>query len=198
MYDFLAKIVIVGDSFTGKTSVLQRFTDNIFEDNYACTIGVDFKVKTIKIKDKEVKLMIYDTTGAERFKALSNSFYRGSNAIIFVYDVTNMSSFKNLLNWMEEVDMYTEDTVKILVGNKIDLLNKIQVPTAIGREFADNNGMYFLECSAKEHVNIDDIFFVLVKKLTKNMNTLKETKMSKSIILHTENLGTSKSCCSNF
>ncbi len=121
-YVNIYKIIIIGNTYTGKTSIFKRFTDNIFEKNHICTIGVDFKIKTVKFNDSVYKVQIWDTAGSEKYRSLTNSFYRGSHAAIFVYDITEYDSFKNIEFWIKDVEKHTnEDLLKILVGNKIDL-----------------------------------------------------------------------------
>eukprot|EP01087_Luapelamoeba_hula_P023461 TRINITY_DN862_c0_g1_i1.p1 TRINITY_DN862_c0_g1~~TRINITY_DN862_c0_g1_i1.p1 ORF type:complete len:131 (+),score=22.34 TRINITY_DN862_c0_g1_i1:99-491(+) len=121
-YDHLFKLLIIGDSATGKSSILLRFTDDEFDEDHPCTIGVDFKVKLMDFGDKRINLTIWDTAGQEKFRALTSSYYRGTQGIILVYDVTNRASFQHLNDWLGEIDMYcnNSDVVKLLVGNKID------------------------------------------------------------------------------
>jgi len=120
-FDHLFKILLVGDSGVGKSSVLLRFTQNEFED-MSPTIGVDFKLKMMNVEDKRLKLTIWDTAGQERFRTLTSSYYRGAHGIIFVYDVTRPDSFRGVEEiWMNEVESYsTLDAIKIVIGNKVD------------------------------------------------------------------------------
>merc|ERR1712029_762652 len=117
------KLLIIGESGVGKSSLLLRFTDDAFDAEQAATIGVDFKVKTITINGDKVKLAIWDTAGQERFRTLTPSYYRGGQGVIVVYDVTNRDSFSKIENWLTELETYSTnlDLVKMLVGNKCDL-----------------------------------------------------------------------------
>merc|ERR1712112_94651 len=117
------KILIIGDSGAGKSSLLLRFTDDTFDPEQAATIGVDFKVKTLNVDGNRAKLAIWDTAGQERFRTLTPSYYRGAQGVIVVYDVTNRESFSKIENWLTELETYStnQDLVKMLVGNKCDL-----------------------------------------------------------------------------
>ncbi|XP_064798034.1 ras-related protein Rab-18-B-like isoform X3 [Oncorhynchus masou masou] len=116
------KILIIGESGVGKSSLLLRFTDDTFDPELAATIGVDFKVKTISVDGNRAKLAIWDTAGQERFRTLTPSYYRGAQGVILVYDVTRRDTFTKLDNWLNELETYCtrNDLVKMLVGNKID------------------------------------------------------------------------------
>ena len=114
--DHIFKILLIGDAGVGKSSILLRYTDDSFEEHMASTIGVDFKVKTVCIGGKTLKLTIWDTAGQERFRTLTSSYYRGAHGIIVVYDITNLDSFKNVKRWLEEINKYARENVnKLLV-----------------------------------------------------------------------------------
>jgi small GTP-binding protein len=148
------KIIIIGDSSTGKTSLLKRYVDNEFEDTIS-TIGVDFRIKT----ENDVKLQLWTTCGQERFRAFSRSYYRNADAAIILYDITNKESFEHLLSWLEEAEVYSHiNVLKVLVGSKLDC-NKIRVVDyADAVSFANKHDMIYIECSAKHNINIDSIF----------------------------------------
>jgi len=121
-YDYLLKIVMIGDSGVGKSCLLKRFTTNEFNDSYISTIGVDFEIQTLFIDNKTVKLQIWDTAGQERFHNITTSYYRGAHCIMLVYDVTNPDSFRNLTRWMGQIKNYaSKGTQLLIVGNKADL-----------------------------------------------------------------------------
>merc|ERR1719242_3009091 len=127
-YDYLFKLVLIGDSGVGKSCLLLRFADDAFTESYISTIGVDFRFRTVKIDKKTVKLQIWDTAGQERFRTITSAYYRGADGIIMVYDVTNYESFDHVEEWLSEVDRYAnEGTAKLLVGNKADLVEEKQV-----------------------------------------------------------------------
>jgi len=124
-YDYLFKLLLIGDSGVGKSCLLLRFTDDTYNDSYISTIGVDFKIRTIEIEGKVIKLQIWDTAGQERFRTITSSYYRGAHGIIVVYDVTDQVTFNNVKQWMQEIQRYACDTVnRLLVGNKVDKVEK--------------------------------------------------------------------------
>lgn len=114
-YDYLFKLLLIGDSGVGKSCLLLRFADDTYTQSYISTIGVDFKIRTLGIDDKTVKLQIWDTAGQERFRTITSSYYRGAHGIIIVYDVTDRESFTNVRHWIHEIDKYAADGVKKLL-----------------------------------------------------------------------------------
>lgn len=170
-HDYLFKIILVGDSGVGKTSLMRRYTDNIYiKEGRASTIGVDFKIKTIAIDGKRVKLQIWDTAGQERFKAIVAHYYRGAHGIMIVFDMLNKETFRHMQDWMAELakrDVPPTTQIKIL-GNKIDSKDQIQVSR---EEVAEFLKMYkippenFCEVSAQDDVNVEESFVSLTKSL---------------------------------
>ncbi len=139
--DYLFKLLLIGDSGVGKSCLLLRFSDDTYTESYISTIGVDFKIRTIELDGKTIKLQIWDTAGQERFRTITSSYYRGAHGIIVVYDVTDAETFHNVKQWLHEIDRYACDSVnKLLVGNKADLTTKKVVEFATAKEFADNLG----------------------------------------------------------
>eukprot|EP00727_Mastigamoeba_balamuthi_P010762 m51a1_g6308 putative ras-related protein rab-18 (206) ;mRNA; r:319830-321200 len=165
-YECLFKLLFVGDSGVGKSSILLRYTDDQFDEEHACTIGVDFKIKYITCKGKRVNLTIWDTAGQEKFRSLTSSYYRGTHAIVLVYDVTKKETFEHVGQWLNEVRLYSTnpDAVLVLVGNKTDKAER-QVSRDQGVEFARSNGMLFFECSAKTREGIQQAFDEMVCKM---------------------------------
>ncbi|KAF9158499.1 GTP-binding protein of the rab [Actinomortierella ambigua] len=169
-YDFLFKLLLIGDSGVGKSCLLLRFADDTYTESYISTIGVDFKIRTIELEGKTVKLQIWDTAGQERFRTITSSYYRGAHGIIVVYDVTDQDTFANVKQWLAEIDRYAcEGVNKLLVGNKSDLTNKKMVEYTVAKEFADQLGIPFLETSAKSATNVEQAFMTMAKQIKDRM-----------------------------
>lgn len=160
------KILIIGESGVGKSSLLLRFTDDTFDPEQAATIGVDFKVKTLQVDGNKAKLAIWDTAGQERFRTLTPSYYRGAQGVILVYDVSSKQSFTKLDAWLNELETFAtkHDMVKMLVGNKIDKERR-DVSKEEGLKFARKHHMLFIEASAKTKEGVQCAFEELVEKI---------------------------------
>uniref|UniRef100_A0A914YM08 small monomeric GTPase n=1 Tax=Panagrolaimus superbus TaxID=310955 RepID=A0A914YM08_9BILA len=160
------KILIIGESGVGKSSLMLRFVDDTFDPEISATIGVDFRVTTINIDNNFVKLAIWDTAGQERFRTLTPSYYRGGQGIICVYDVSSRASFDKLGHWIAELDTYCtkSDAVKMLVGNKIDVEGRV-VTREEGLQFAKKHKMLFIEASAKTREGVQFAFEELIEKI---------------------------------
>uniref|UniRef100_A0A0A9WD40 Ras-related protein Rab-43 n=1 Tax=Lygus hesperus TaxID=30085 RepID=A0A0A9WD40_LYGHE len=174
-FDFLFKIVLIGDCGAGKTSVVQRFKTGNFVERHGNTIGVDFSMKSVTIENKKVKLQIWDTAGQERFRTITQSYYRSANGVIIVYDITKRSSFLNLHRWIEEVRRYTASNVLlILIGNKCDL-NSLREVEAEERESVVEyipEIICSMEVSAKDNTNVEEAFLLLASELKKRHDNL--------------------------
>ncbi|KAI3803901.1 hypothetical protein L1987_32065 [Smallanthus sonchifolius] len=169
-YDYLFKLLLIGDSSVGKSCLLLRFADDSYVDSYISTIGVDFKIRTVEQDGKTIKLQIWDTAGQERFRTITSSYYRGAHGIIIVYDVTEMESFNNVKQWLSEIDRYANESVgKLLVGNKCDLVENKVVDIQTPKAFADELGIPFLETSAKDSVNVEQAFLTMAAEIKKKM-----------------------------
>jgi Ras-related protein Rab-1A len=171
-YDLLFKLLLIGDSGVGKSCLLLRFADDTYTESYITTIGVDFKIRTVEIDTKTIKLQIWDTAGQERFRTITSSYYRGAHGIIVVYDVTDAESFNNVKQWLHEIDRYASENVnKLLVGNKSDLVAKRAVTFEQGQEFANSLGIEFVETSAKNSTNVEKAFMVMSSQIKSRMKT---------------------------
>eukprot|EP00938_MAST-03A_sp_MAST-3A-sp1_P005100 g5100.t1 len=160
----IAKLLLIGDSSVGKSCLLLRYFDGSFTTNFITTIGIDFKIKMVSLKNKNgeqrnVKLQIWDTAGQERFKTITTAYYRGADGIFLVYDVSNKSSFESTSNWMQQITKNASDKCKrILVANKCDRTDW-QVTSEDGKKAAlENDDVPFFEVSAKEGTNVDEMF----------------------------------------
>jgi len=165
-YDYLFKLLLIGDSGVGKSCLLLRFADDTYTESYISTIGVDFKIRTIELDGKTIKLQIWDTAGQERFRTITSSYYRGAHGIIVVYDTTDQDSFNNVKQWLQEIDRYASENVnKLLVGNKCDLTTKKVVDYTTAKEYADQLGIPFLETSAKNATNVEQAFMTMAAEI---------------------------------
>ncbi|CAH9090694.1 unnamed protein product [Cuscuta epithymum] len=169
-YDYLFKLLLIGDSGVGKSCLLLRFADDSYLDSYISTIGVDFKIRTMEQDGKTIKLQIWDTAGQERFRTITSSYYRGAHGIIIVYDITDKESFTNVKQWLNEIDRYASENVnKLLVGNKCDMDANRAVSYDVAKDFADEIGIPFLETSAKNAINVEQAFTAMSSDIKKRM-----------------------------
>lgn len=160
-YDYLFKILLIGDSGVGKSSLLLRFAENTFTETFISNIGGDFKDRFIEIDNNKIKLQLWDTAGQERFRTITSSYYRGAQGVIVVFDLTKKDTFSNVVKWLAELERYAaEDVRKILVGNKSDLPDH-EVKFEEAKELADRLGLEYIETSAKNSTNVDKAFISL-------------------------------------
>jgi len=165
-YDMLAKMLLIGDSGVGKSCLLLRFCDDAWTPSFITTIGIDFKIRTIELEGKRIKLQIWDTAGQERFRTITTAYYRGAMGILLVYDVTDERSFNNIRTWHANVEQHASEGVnKILIGNKCDWTDKKVISEQQGQELADELGLRFLETSAKSNINVEQAFFALASDI---------------------------------
>ncbi|XP_074276463.1 ras-related protein RABC2a-like [Silene latifolia] len=175
-YDASFKILLIGDSGVGKSSLLVTLISNALHD-LPPTIGVDFKIKMLTVSGKKLKLTIWDTAGQEKFRTLTSSYYRGAQGIVLVYDVTRRETFSNLSDvWAKEVELYStnQDCVKMLVGNKVDKDSERGVSREEGMALAEQLGSLFTECSAKTRENVEQCFEELAMKIMEVPSLLEE------------------------
>ncbi|KAK3099744.1 hypothetical protein FSP39_008917 [Pinctada imbricata] len=177
------KIIVIGDSNVGKTCLTYRFCSGKFPDKTEATIGVDFRERTIDVDNEQIKLQLWDTAGQERFrKSMVQHYYRNVHAVVFVYDVTKVSSFESMPGWIEECDRHNlnKEIPRILVGNKCDMSNRVAVNTNMAQKFADSHNMPLFETSAKDDEkanHVEAIFMTLAHKL-KNSKPMMSPYMS--------------------
>jgi len=170
-FDYMFKLLIIGNSSVGKTSFLFRYADNSFTSAFVSTVGIDFKVKTVFRQDKRVKLQIWDTAGQERYRTITTAYYRGAMGFILMYDVTNEESYNAVQDWCTQIKTYSWDNAQVvLVGNKCDLDDERVVSTDRGRQLAHQLGLEFFETSAKENVNVKQVFERLVDVICDKMS----------------------------
>ena len=162
------KILLIGESHVGKTEFISRFIDDkLRSENLLIPIGINFKVKTINFKGKKIKLNIWDISGQERIRNITQTFYKGAHALIFMYDVTDQNSFKNLSNWIKQVEAHGEkNLVKVLVGNNCDKLDRV-VTEEEGKKLAEDFSIGFFETSPKTDKNVSEVFYYLIDVIMK-------------------------------
>lgn len=160
------KTLIIGDSSVGKSNLLLRFSDNVFHDTFLPTIGVDFKIKNVNVYDKSIKLNIWDTAGQDRFKTITQAYYKGANGIVVVFDITDRITFDHVQNWFQEIKKNAgEGVVRVLVGNKADLQDSRAVQKSEAEELAKSLGVFYIETSAKTGENVDSVFINLSRQI---------------------------------
>lgn len=162
-YDYLVKLLLIGDSGVGKSSLLVKFADDKFSPHIGQTIGMDFKVKMLNLGGKRVKLQIWDTAGQERFHTITQQYYRNAMGIILVYDVTNEESFTNIRRWAAQIAAHgAENADRMLLGNKADFEPPQRVVDAArGQALAAEYGMPFMETSAKDGRGVTEAFHAI-------------------------------------
>jgi len=169
-YDLLIKLLLIGDSGVGKSCLLLRFADDVFTTSFITTIGIDFKIKTIELDGKRIKLQLWDTAGQERCRSISTAYYRGAMGILLVYDVTDEQSFQNVPSWIRTIEQHAADNVdKILIGNKADMVEERVVQTTRGRALADEHQINFFETSASSNINVAEAFTAIAKDIKKRL-----------------------------
>eukprot|EP01098_Paradermamoeba_levis_P012729 TRINITY_DN562_c0_g2_i1.p1 TRINITY_DN562_c0_g2~~TRINITY_DN562_c0_g2_i1.p1 ORF type:complete len:267 (-),score=103.21 TRINITY_DN562_c0_g2_i1:214-906(-) len=165
-YDYLFKVVLIGDSTVGKSNLLSRFTRNEFNLESKTTIGVEFATRTITHEGKSIKAQIWDTAGQERYRAITSAYYRGALGAVIVYDITKQPTFDNIEKWMGELKDHADTSIVIMiVGNKIDMKQLRCVVPEAGQQLAEKHGAYFMETSAKDGTNVDGAFLALLKAI---------------------------------
>ncbi len=200
-YEFIFKVLLIGNSNVGKSSLFLKFVDDIWNDTFVPTIGVDFKIKTFEIDTKKIKMQIWDTAGQERFKNIIASYYRGAHGILLLYDVTDKDSFKNLSNWLIEIEKNSsKNVIKVLIGNKTDLEDKRVISKNQGKDFADTYGLKFVETSVKKNINVKEAFETLGRELmaaSADKKIVKEKQNKKISVAKAQDLNVKRQggCC---
>ncbi|XP_032811594.1 ras-related protein Rab-3C-like [Petromyzon marinus] len=169
-FDYMFKLLIIGNSSVGKTSFLFRYSDDTFSSAFVSTVGIDFKVKTVYRNDKRVKLQIWDTAGQERYRTITTAYYRGAMGFLLMYDITNEDSFNAVHDWATQIKTYSWDNAQvILVGNKCDLEDERVIAMQRGKQLGDQLGFEFFETSSKDNINVRQTFERLVDVICEKM-----------------------------
>ncbi|XP_071698743.1 ras-related protein Rab2BV-like [Rutidosis leptorrhynchoides] len=203
-YDYLLKIVLIGDSGVGKSNILSRFTRNEFYLESKATIGVEFATRTLQVEEKTIKAQIWDTAGQERYRAITSAYYRGAVGALLVYDITKRPTFDNVQRWLHELRANADSNIVVLMaGNKSDLNHLRAVPEQEGQSLAEKEGLSFLETSALEALNIEkafetiltEIYHIISKKALAAQNVAVPGKGT-TLNVGDDSSGNTKSCCS--
>ena len=165
--DPLFKIFILGDSGVGKSSLLLRFADDTYTEGFISTIGADYKIRSIELDGKVIKLQIWDTAGQERYRTISSSGYRGAHGVIIVFALDDQVSFNNVKQWLGDINKY-ENVTKLIAGSKCDLSHKRAVPTETAKEFCETAVLPYLETSAKDSTNVEKLFLTIAAEIYKS------------------------------
>ncbi|CAJ0603898.1 unnamed protein product [Cylicocyclus nassatus] len=164
-YDFLYKVILIGDSGVGKSNLLSRFARNTFSTESKSTIGVEFSTRIVTVDEKRVMAQIWDTAGQERFKTVTGAYYRGAQGALIVYDITKPSSFESCKQWLRDLREQSENVTVMLVGNKSDLRNLRKVSSDVAKKFAEENNLTFIETSALDSSNVEKAFTQVLTKI---------------------------------
>ena len=194
--DCVDKVLLLGDSSVGKTCFLLRYCDKTFQEAHLSTIGLDYRLKTMTLKSgKNIKLQIWDTAGQDRFRAITKNYYKGANGIILIYDVTNLQSYENVKNWINQIkDEANPNVIIYLAGNKVDVKDEDRVvKTVDGKKIADEYNLKFYETSAKSGINVNLIFEELVENVDEVYSKLEVPKKEAKNKIY--NGGSKKACC---
>ena len=199
------KLLIVGDSNVGKTSLLLQYTDNYYPDQHTATIGFEYKIKTFQYKDYKIKLQIWDTAGQERFHSITNNFFHNADGILFVYDITSRQSFNGVKVWIKEAEEIGNFYKRLLIGNKCDLSEKRNISIEELEKYCEEKNIDFFETSAKENIYLVEAFNKIVELILENKTDeeiIREFGVKKSSLsISSRNLGSKKNnnknqrCC---
>ena len=182
--EFVFKILLLGDSEVGKSCFLMRYSDNVFVENNITTIGLDYKLKSVKLDSgKTIKVQLWDTAGQDKYRTIAKNYFKGSHGILLLYDVTKQSSFQNIRDWIQDIrEEVSQKAIIFLIGNKIDLVDKRKISKEKGIELAEEYKLPFFEASAKSGENVDEVFKALYKKISEVYGDLEKemgTKLNK-------------------
>ena len=179
--EFVFKILLLGDSEVGKSCFLMRYSDNVFVENYITTIGLDYKLKSVKLDSgKTIKVQLWDTAGQDKYRTIAKNYFKGSHGILLLYDITKPSSFNNIRERIQDIrEEVSPKAIIFLIGNKIDLADQRKISKEKGIELAEEYKLPFFEASAKSGENVDEVFKALYKKISEVYGDLEREMGSK-------------------
>ncbi|XP_066529699.1 ras-related protein Rab-25a [Hoplias malabaricus] len=201
-YNFVFKVVLIGESGVGKSNLLSRFTKNEFNHDSRTTIGVEFSTRSIQLDTVTIKAQIWDTAGLERYRAITSAYYRGAVGALLVYDITRHLTYENVERWLKELyDHADPHMVVMLVGNKSDLTAQRTVPTQEAQSYAESKDLLFMETSALDSTNVESAFLQVLTAIHKKVASREVTRGSISAVTLTQSIpisepeATRKPCC---
>jgi Ras-related protein Rab-8A len=201
-HHFQVKVLMVGDSGVGKTSLLLRYDNDVFNESYVTTIGIDFKTKYLDVGDKRVRLQIWDTAGQERFRTITTSYFRGAQGILLCFEVSDRNSFNSIGSWLEQITSHADQQVCVIIcGTKCD--SKREVTAEQGQALADKHGYTYIECSAKENHNVVAAFEAIAHEIVEKWKlgeqaapgAAAEEEKKGLDVARTSNAAPKKKCC---
>ncbi|XP_005923715.1 ras-related protein Rab-25b [Simochromis diagramma] len=200
-YNFVFKVVLIGESGVGKSNLLSRFTKNEFNHDSRTTIGVEFSTRTVQLNNFTIKAQIWDTAGLERYRAITSAYYRGAVGALLVYDITKHLTYESVERWLKELYEHADPHIVVmLVGNKTDLESERSVPNEEAKDFAEKKGLFFLETSALDSTNVEAAFTTVLAEIHKKVSSKEVVRGPMSAVTlnspkaeDTEK----KSCCKN-
>ncbi|KAM6974654.1 ras-related protein Rab-25-like [Tautogolabrus adspersus] len=201
-YNYVYKVVLIGESGVGKSNLLSRFTKNEFSHDSRTTIGVEFSTRTVQMNNFTIKAQIWDTAGLERYRAITSAYYRGAVGALLVYDITKHLTYESAERWLKELLEHGDPHIVVmLVGNKKDLETLRTVPTEEAKDFAEKRGLMFIETSALDSINVEDAFNEILTVIHKKVASREVTRGSICAVTITNPIGPigeakeSRGCC---
>ena len=201
-YDLLFKLILIGDSYVGKSNILLKYLKNQFNENSKTTVGVEFGTKNIIINNKRIKIQIWDTAGQERYRSITSAYYKGAKGALIVYDITRKNTFDNIDKWITDLKLNGDENICIIIlGNKSDLIDKREINKNDGIKKAEMYKTAFLETSALNGDNISKAFDELIEQIVINNKNIfqddNENEIDKGVNLNDEKNNNKKKCCLN-
>ena len=201
-YDLLFKLILIGDSYVGKSNILLKYLKNQFNENSKTTVGVEFGTKNIIINNKRIKIQIWDTAGQERYRSITSAYYKGAKGALIVYDITRKNTFDNIDKWITDLKLNGDKNICIIIlGNKSDLIDKREINKNDGIKKAEMYKTAFLETSALNGDNISKAFDELIEQIVINNKNIfqddNENEIDKGVNLNDEKNNNNKKCCLN-
>ena len=195
------KLLLLGDSSVGKTSILLKYISNKFDESSISTVGVDYMDKIIDYNKFKIKLQIWDTSGEEKFRTITKNFYRNADGLLVVFDLTKKESYDHIRSWINEAKENNDKLKTILIGNKLDLKDERIVTNEVAKQFAEKNNLKYIETSAKDGTNINESFQAIIdllfdgKSSEEILHEFTKQDSSLSVVDDSMEVKKKKACC---